>query len=214
MYLASPIHTVQYLNLTNTNCMDEGSIAIANALTCNKAIITLHLEFNYIGNKGICALMHALKHFNRTLQHINLAYNHFDIERITSAAHALIQNNTSTTTVQLSKHAVMDQGIACIADMLQTNTSLTSVQLSKNAITDEGIACIAEMLRTNTSLVSLDMSYNRMTRKGMDALSNAVVLRCTPIHINVTFNCMESNCCQRWNRTWTNMSNKSIVIEC
>lgn len=114
------------------------AIDISDVLKQNSSLITLDFSKNNtsIGDKGIIAICHSLKH-NSSLKVLNLAHN-----------------------------KIGDEGAKAIGDLLKHNSSLNVLDLQFNEIGDEGTKAIGDSLKHNNSLIDLQISnINTFVRK-------------------------------------------------
>lgn len=79
---------IHYLSLRHCNISDMGALQLSGALSENKHLIGLNLNFNRLGDRGTCHLAHALR-TNRTLLSLNLSSNGIGDAGVQSLAETL-----------------------------------------------------------------------------------------------------------------------------
>ena len=178
------IHT---LDLDNTGLLDDGAIAVLDALTPpvhNSVLKHLYLNSNGLGPRTAQAIKTCIAHPDCTLKQLIVGTNRFGDEGAISIAEGLSKNSTLER-LSLPSNRIGPMGAGFLAEALRANTSLTSLNLgfSKatgalgelgNCVLDEGASRLADALRTNKTLRELDVVQNGLTQKGMDYFLGAL----------------------------------------
>ncbi len=109
----------------------EGACALASALTTNRALRELRVEFADVGNVGAGSLLTALEHKNSTLATLRLRGNHLD-----------------------------DCGVVSIFDPLSRHKGLTSLNVEQCKLGNQSVRALAGALAHNGALKELMLSHN------------------------------------------------------
>ena len=111
--------SIRDLNLSKTNIMDEGAIAIAKALMVNRSVKRIILRSNYIGDVGAKAIAEALK------------------------------VNSSVQEIDLFRNIIGDEGAVAIADALKVNMSIRKISVIWTIVTVKGIRALQSAVKMN-----------------------------------------------------------------
>jgi Ran GTPase-activating protein (RanGAP) involved in mRNA processing and transport len=125
---------------------------------------------------GACTLAVVLK-ASRAVTSLNLADNPIGDDGATALAGAL-RANTSLTALVLRANRVGDAGATALADALRRNATLRSLSLRSNELTEEGCAALAEALERNGALTALDLRKNFISgaHETLDAVKRRLAL--------------------------------------
>jgi Ran GTPase-activating protein (RanGAP) involved in mRNA processing and transport len=204
--LAAVLHgetcRMQHLDLRHCGIHSLGAVALAAALPGSK-LETLVLEHNHIGQEGasslgaVLQLWHScpLRHLNVSscdigpgvaafsakvlsrLTHLYLAFNSIHTHVARTLAHALA-HNTSLVALDVSRNALMDEGVRELCVALRTHPALQELHLGQTAMTREGARRVAGLVRNCPKLRFLDVSGNALERSGGCVLATALEDSC------------------------------------
>ena len=135
---------LQEVMLSGKNIGDDGLTWLADALSSNSCVESLHLSKNDIGPEGVEALADCL-------------YQNLHLEQI-----------------DLSKNRIGNQGAVALARCLQRNHSVTSLDLQDNGIDGEGAASLLYFISKNTTLHSIDLRGNEIPRSTLSEIDRAL----------------------------------------
>uniref|UniRef100_A0A671RFA8 Protein NLRC3-like n=1 Tax=Sinocyclocheilus anshuiensis TaxID=1608454 RepID=A0A671RFA8_9TELE len=160
-------------SLTANLLHDEGVTAIAEAMRVNRAITSLHLQWNFIKAGAAKALAQSLMS-NTCIQLLDLQENTLGDNGVIALACAL-RSNSSLSVLYLQGVSAGKSGAVALADALVVNESLHTLDLRGNSIGMEGAKAFSSALKKNRSLRSLNLQENSL---GMDgAIFIATALR-------------------------------------
>jgi hypothetical protein len=128
---------------------DDGLTRLADALSSNSCVESLHLSNNDIGPEGVEALADCL-------------YQNLHVERI-----------------DLSFNRIGNQGAIALARCLQRNHSVTSLDLRNNGIDGEGAASLLYFISKNTTLHNIDLEENDIPRSTLSEIDRALESKAT-----------------------------------
>jgi len=135
---------LQEVMLSGKNIGDDGLTWLADALSSNSCVESLHLSKNDIGPEGVEALADCL-------------YQNLHIEHI-----------------DLKSNRIGNQGAVALARCLQRNHSVTSLDLQDNGIDGEGAASLLYFISKNTTLHSIDLRGNEIPRSTLSEIDRAL----------------------------------------
>lgn len=144
--LTENINSLTYLSLVGNEIPPDEGILLAGMLNANKALKTLDLSQNFIGDNGTIAI-----------------------------AEALFENSTLTE-LGLSSNNITDAGMVVFGDMILKNETLETLKLDHNLVSDVGvteITCVytpeymvpADGSRTQSNLKLLMLTFNKLSTK-------------------------------------------------
>ena len=84
------------------------------------------------------------------------------------------RNDTTLTTLNISRNNIGCAGAQAIAGALKVNTTLTTLDISDNNIGVEGAKAIAEALKVNTTLTTLNIYINQIGVTGAEAIAEVL----------------------------------------
>ena len=162
-------HYINQVKLVNADEIQEGVIAIAEALQGNQWSNTQREMFGLPPNKE-----------GSKLARLDLSNNDICNKSAATIAENLATNRVLTE-LYLHNNAIGNGGADAIAKLLGVSLSghlrtqeLTRLDLSSNIIGDEGAFAIAAALRTNEVLTNLDLESNRIGNEGAEAIGKAL----------------------------------------
>jgi len=177
------------LGLKKNKIGDAGAQALSEALKTNKTLTKLDLQDNSIWFKGLVAFSEALQ-TNVTLVTLTMWSNNF---KKTVVLNLLEDLKTKSTTWNLHRSWIGDNGAQALSDELKTNITLTTLDLRSNSIRDNGAQALAEALRTNKTLTTLELQSNKIGEEGGQALSEALETNNTLTTLNLYHNSIRGN---------------------
>ena len=198
-------------NLANNDIEDEGAIAISAALKTNSTLTSINLGGNSIKKGKSLADMLGV---NRALKSVHLGNNSIGDEGTEEICKALKSNNkpnnnsynSTLEELELAGNEIGAAGARSLAEMLQFNGALTTLDLGSNDIgvpdgwsieegednkvtykhedgrtqkdhpqgTSSCVSALAESLKVNSSLKSADLSSNHIGDDGISNLCDAL----------------------------------------
>eukprot|EP00571_Detonula_confervacea_P009881 CAMPEP_0172301870 /NCGR_PEP_ID=MMETSP1058-20130122/3683_1 /TAXON_ID=83371 /ORGANISM="Detonula confervacea, Strain CCMP 353" /LENGTH=659 /DNA_ID=CAMNT_0013012163 /DNA_START=117 /DNA_END=2096 /DNA_ORIENTATION=+ len=174
--LLNPMSKIEDLILGYNHLMDEGAIALGNALANNSTLKKLSLNGNVsVTSTGWVAFSSCLANHNSSLEVLNLRGNNIGDDGVTAFANALV-NNTKLTDLDLShtQGSVSSVGWRTFFNLLRNpNSALENLHLSANNIIDGSVALVVDALGSISSLKYLDLRSNHsIIASGWMTLSN------------------------------------------
>jgi Ran GTPase-activating protein (RanGAP) involved in mRNA processing and transport len=164
---------------------DEGAEALAQALTENRHLQVLDLDFNEIHGGGAEALAQALR-VNTTLTGLYLNSNFIGSDGATALADGL-SVNTALTDLMLERNRITGEGVAVIFKALEVNTTIAELSLGDSEIGDERAKALAEVLKKNRTLTELHLWGNPIGDAGATALSEALDVNTDITELKLTY---------------------------
>lgn len=160
--LAAPLaQSVRQVQLTRTGLGDQGTIALASALSGNRRVREVNIEANCITAMGINAL-----------------------------AGVLAMDDCVVEILRLDDNELGAAGAVTIARALVTNTTLRNLSLNSNGVGDEGGKGMVPLLKTNRSVISLALALNNISMAISDDLEDALLTGLSPAdQTRVDFSC-------------------------
>lgn len=157
-----------HLDLSYNGITEQGSEAMALALKHNPKMKTMDLAGNKMNN-GIVAISNALP-TNRRLQHLSLSSNNITSKSTQSLGHAL-QRNYHLRHLTLSDNGIDDAGAAHLMPAVANSHSLRSLDLQYNRICSKGDTNLSEASGTGNLVKMMarprvDLSSNWSTSFG------------------------------------------------
>ena len=151
------------------------SSCVPIVLNFNRALKTVSLGRNNIGNEGTAALSEALKS-NNTLETLELYENQIGVAGAQSLAD-ILQVNRALTTLNLASNDIgVPDGWSMERDMFGPKYKHTDgrTQGERPQGTSSGVMALAESLKVNRALASLDLRNNRIGAEGAKAIADSL----------------------------------------
>lgn len=140
-----------------TTVSEAAPAALLAQVALAKPILSLSLEGNYLGDKGVACLVSALAGASAALSLTDL-------------------NLCSNNSLANSHQRTFTGAAAAVGNLLSTCTSLTRLDLSRNGIREEGACAVGRGLRNNTTLKTLKAGWNSFGGgRAIKELRNALV---------------------------------------
>lgn len=170
--LKTPSFKLECLYLNRCRITAEGAVTLAESLKTNKALKTLDLRDNNIGDAGAIALAEAIKH-NQSLEKIFLNGNHIsDIGAIALAQ--AIRLNRHLKEIFLDTNNISDQFAIELAVAIKENTGLEYISLDGNHISNTGVIALAQAIRHNPHLKEIYLDGNDISKTRAEALKEEI----------------------------------------
>ncbi|OWZ18025.1 hypothetical protein PHMEG_0007958 [Phytophthora megakarya] len=177
----------------------DGASAVAELLKSNKALKTVTLSRNQIGDEGVekvatglsenaasgaqelnltdvgmsgTGLDHLAMVMNGSLTTLQLSFN--GLETATSKFFDALATNKSLTKLQFKECKLKDEHVASLAAALKQNMTLEEVDISDNELTHAACVSLAEGLRENKALKILRLNNNKCQDEGAKALADVL----------------------------------------
>jgi Ran GTPase-activating protein (RanGAP) involved in mRNA processing and transport len=159
--------SLRHLHLGYNRLDDGGAMWIARALPFARAIITLDLSGNNIGNAGGNAVCNALMSPTCTIQRVNLRHNRFSDEVLRNYAQ-LFRSSTTVTQIFLGHNAPASQSTLLeLLSAIRDNRSLTLADfLGWDASGPAVVQHVVQILKKNVHLRTLLIQLDE--RSGLD----------------------------------------------
>ncbi len=157
------------LDLEKNNIGDEGEPALAEALKTNTTLTELNLDNNNIDDKGATVLAEALK-TNRTLTQLKLGFNIIGDDGAKAIGTVLETNNI----MKILKLYFNKIGVNGAIALIQ-NSTLRILDLNTNSIGNNNATGLANALKKNKTLKQLNLSKNNIGDEGATALATALI---------------------------------------
>ena len=143
-----------------TTVSDVAPAAALAEVALAKPLLSLSLEGNYLGDKGVACLASALA-----------------AAAPDSAFSLTSLNLSSNNSVAGSQQRTFNTAAAALGRLLNGCTTLSSLDLCRNGIRDEGACAVARGLRSNTSLQTLRLGWNSFgSSRAMKEVRNGLVV--------------------------------------
>lgn len=146
------------------------SLWVCRSLARNSRLELIDISSNNIGDDSIRSLSQTLLK-NRSLRELNL--ENCGLTSTGSACTALsraLRANTALRSLQISRNALGDTGMASLADGLKYNGTLETLSANMCGVGNTGFAQLLEALRSNAVLTTIKLCYNNI---GQGAKTNA-----------------------------------------
>ncbi|MES2607635.1 MAG: hypothetical protein V4544_02745 [Pseudomonadota bacterium] len=139
--------------------------SLADAVTCNQNIQTLHLTNIHVGCDLISHFLVPVINGNKSIHTIEV--HNADV----------LGNNKEASTQTIHGIQSLQKGAlaaALLANILQNDETILKLGIGGNGIGDAGAISFAQMLNTNHTLVELELSNNWIGDVGVEALVHAL----------------------------------------
>ena len=175
--------TLEVLKLSQyPGISDTGMFYIAEGLQKNASLKTL--EMSHINEKGGKALATAIAS-NTSLRLDELDIDYLEITEDSGPAWVdMLQQNTFKS-ISISLSPPSDIGVSFIAEGLKENTSLTTLTLTRSKITSVGAMYLSKMLMVNKSLTLFAISRSQIGDKGVAHLAESLKQNKTLKHLDI-----------------------------
>ena len=174
------------------NCIGPSVVAIAENMNINNwsnsVLRKLDISFNNIGDTGVAALAHCLKHMF-SLSILNLKCTKISDEGAISLAELFRHLTASTSTtgmlqkLDMSYNHISDVGAVALAESIKHLTRLTELNLTGNKIGDEGAVAIIRVGTARKNL-KLQIGNHRITENFSTTMEQGVDGNCHILDID------------------------------
>ena len=159
------------LALTRAHLDENDMLLLGGALRRNRALTTLDLSYNTLGETGGQAISRPLGAETCVLVHLKLVHTELGEVGVAAVAHALSMNRRLET-LDLSENMLYHPAARHLGRMLLQNEALRALNLRTNNLTAKGAVLLAEALKHNSSLTTLDVSSNGVFVEGAEAFAS------------------------------------------
>ena len=178
---------------------------IGEMLSHNKSIRSVDLSYNNLEDVGVEKLVHHLMN-NDTLHHINLCKNSITAVGISHLRNYIIKDNSSLTSIELSKNPLKDEGVDLLLQSL--SRGIEHVGLCDVQMTQLSCKAVANALK-NLKSISLDhltdfKAYGIISEQG-EVMHNALG------YLELINNCAKQICSNYWNMITASLSNTTVL---
>lgn len=171
--------TVKHLDLCNNLICPAACVHLHEALNINSSLLSLNLDNNQIGDKGLGLIGKSLPHSE--LRFLSLVGNGIG----DTGTHGLVQGLLASAdrnghahkfpAFKLRENLVTNCGAKAIADLVARSGETQVIDLEKNLVTDEGAIAIAEAISSEKSdLARVLLGGNNLSEKGVQAIHAAL----------------------------------------
>ena len=157
----------------NHNLEEEGSVALAEMLSCNKSLTELSLEECCIPVAGFRQIARGLLQ-NTSLKKLDISHNNLRMEGSVALAE-MLSCNKSLTELNIWECDIPEAGFREIARGLIHNTSLKKLSNSRNKLGMEGSVALAQMLSCNKSLTELNLMWLCIPEAGLTEIARGLL---------------------------------------
>ena len=139
-------------------------------------VISLTIDFNYVGPLGCKEMQYSLKDVNCKLTQLELGNNNIGDQGAAHLSDALKDVNCKLTQLDLGGNRIGDQGVAHLSDALKdVNCKLTQLKLYRTLIGEQGAVHLSDAVKdVNCKLTQLDLGGNRIGDQGVAHLSDTL----------------------------------------
>ena len=130
------VKTLQKLNLSSNNLMDDGAAAISDGLKSNNTLLELNNSENGTTNKGTQEIAKAILIYS-SLQNISISKNYISSEGLLYFMKA-VKNNCSLQVVNITHNNVTRSGFTNIKQCIETLQHRIQIIASWNEINSNG----------------------------------------------------------------------------
>ena len=163
MFLASALafNTVlKTVDFSKNGIEADGAVALAENLRENRALGTLKLGSNSVGDAGARELAGVLAAGQESVFELDLSGNNIGDEGARALAR-MLRENRRLVKLDLSNNEVDYEGTAALAQALAENRTLRALHLGNNYVGVMGARALAEGLRRNAALEELHVGATR-----------------------------------------------------
>ncbi|MDF3047269.1 MAG: hypothetical protein K0R73_387 [Candidatus Midichloriaceae bacterium] len=172
------------LDLSRVGILNEGAIALAEALEFNTTLTTLNLSGCGIHAEGAMVLSKSLKN-NRSLTSLDLLHNMINTQGFVALT-GLLKENQSIISFSVGGHLVENEAtIASLSEALIVNQNITNLKLVFLRGRDSIIAPLTEALKKNKAIINFELictkgvlGRNLINDVILDNNSNSNILFC------------------------------------
>ena len=165
--------SLKKLDISGNKLGVEGSVALAEMLSCNKSLTELNLELCGIPEGGLREIARGLLQ-NTSLKKLDISFNKLGMEESVALAE-MLSCNKSLTELNLGWCGIPEAGLREIARGLLKNTSLKKLDISGNKLGMEGSVALAEMLSCNKSLTELNLGWCGIREAGLREIARGLL---------------------------------------
>ena len=157
--LTGPRVDISELDFHNVGAGEKTVLAVANLLERHSALSHLILDSTRFTVDTMTIFVDALK--GSCVQELSICNCSLNSDRV-EQLFAMIADNHTLTTLDVSDNAIDDKRLALLGEALQTNNTLRSVSVSgsSNTFGGKGVIALAERIVNNMSLQWLDMKFD------------------------------------------------------
>jgi len=150
--------------LTNLGCEFLSRVLVPGSAA---PLIELKLNYNDIGNEGICHLAVGLR-ANSQLTHLELQHCGFDQGAVTHLVDIIVYKFSALTFLNLQGNYLRNEGIMNFFHMLPLSKSLKQLSVADNRWNedDQVLDKLCSVFLTNTGIEKYDVRYNQVEEKG------------------------------------------------
>ena len=172
----------------------EGSVALAEMLSCNKSLTELNLQYCDIPENGLKEIARGLLH-NTSLKKLDISRGYLNFSHSNElgmeesvALAEMLSCNKSLTELNICGFDIPENGLREIARGLLHNTSLKKLDISRNPdyrsfshnnLGMEGSVALAEMLSCNKSLTELSLGGCLIPEAGLREIARGLLQNIT-----------------------------------
>ena len=149
--------SLKKLDISHNTMEMEGSVALAEMLSCDKSLTELNLVGCDIPENGLTEILTRGLLHNTSLKNLDISYSTLGVEESVALAE-MLSCNKSLTKLNLVGCDIPENGLTEILTRgLLHNTSLKNLDISYSTLGVEESVALAEMLSCNKSLTKLNL---------------------------------------------------------
>ncbi|XP_078057484.1 NACHT, LRR and PYD domains-containing protein 14-like [Mustelus asterias] len=168
--LRNPECKIQKLDLYGNDLTDSCAEDLASALSTNRSLIDLNLDYNKLGDSGVKLLSVALRNPECKIQKLHLHGNNLTDSCAEDLASSL-STNRSLIDLNLDENKLGDSGVKLLSVALRNpDCKIQKLDLNFNGLTDSCAEDLASALSTNRSLIDLNLGGNKLGDSGVKLL--------------------------------------------
>jgi Ran GTPase-activating protein (RanGAP) involved in mRNA processing and transport len=163
---------------------DVEVVRLSQVLRNCKALSTVSLWFNQVGDLGARTLVHSLAsaHDSPAIRTLSLGCNPVTDKGVLAVCASLVEHKVPLNSLDLSFCDISSDAAPGIVSLLRGDTAtLRSLALVNTPLGDSGVLRLASVLVANTTLEHLDLSGTGMTHVGVGGLAMAIGSGCTSL---------------------------------
>ena len=182
--------SLKKLEISGSKLGMEGSVALAEMLSCNKSLTELNLVGYDYPEAGLGEIARGLLH-NTSLKKLCIICNTIEVEESVALA-KMLSCNKSLTELSLEWCRIPEVGLREIARGLLHNTSLKKLNISSiKYLGMEGSVALAEMLSCNKSLTELNLSGCYIPEVGLREIARGLLHNTSLKKLDISVNTIE-----------------------
>jgi Ran GTPase-activating protein (RanGAP) involved in mRNA processing and transport len=162
LFSALPGDKLTSISLTDNWIGEKISNDFFEFLTHQSALNHIDFSLNWLGDKGVIALLESI---HKNLQQLQLSCNDFHLEGMKAIRQFILQCQ-HVSELDISYNRLDAKAAEQIASIISESDTISSIKANSNQMSDQGAELIADAMKPNTKLAFLDVSDNGITCQG------------------------------------------------